>query len=109
MQSAVSTSVMGMDKFSEEVNRGAKEANQVGAQLAMIIEKIQAVSPRVENATESMHAQSKAAEQIRDSMVQLNDMAHHTVEFLEQSGHVMQHLNEVSQTLLQSVARFRVN
>jgi methyl-accepting chemotaxis protein WspA len=37
MQSAVSSGVMGMDKFSEEVRRGVQEVEQVSGQLTQII------------------------------------------------------------------------
>src|SRR6185295_1070055 len=42
MQAAVSAGVMGMDKFSEEVRRGAQDVQQVGTQLGSIIQQVQA-------------------------------------------------------------------
>ena len=41
MQSAVSSGVMEMDKFSEEVRRRVEEVNGIAAALARMIEKVQ--------------------------------------------------------------------
>ena len=45
MQTAVSAGVMGMDKFSEEVRRGAQDVQQIGTQLGSIIQQVQALTP----------------------------------------------------------------
>ena len=43
IQSAISASVMGMDKFSEEVRRGMSNVQQVGGQLSEIVRQVQAL------------------------------------------------------------------
>nr|WP_304949706.1 methyl-accepting chemotaxis protein [Verrucomicrobium spinosum] len=53
MQSAVSAGVMGMDRFSEEVRRGAEVVDQVGTQLTEIIEKVQTLTPSFETVNEA--------------------------------------------------------
>jgi methyl-accepting chemotaxis protein WspA len=45
IQSAVSASVMGMDKFSEEVRRGMSDVHDIGNRFAEIIGQVQALAP----------------------------------------------------------------
>ena len=52
MESAVNAGVMGMDRFSEEVRHGVADVNEVGGQLAQIIEQVQALTPRFEAVNE---------------------------------------------------------
>ncbi|MDO8438816.1 MAG: methyl-accepting chemotaxis protein, partial [Telluria sp.] len=46
MQSAVSASVMGMDKFSEEIRRSVGEVRQVGEQLSTVMDQVQKLAPQ---------------------------------------------------------------
>ncbi|MDW8308350.1 MAG: methyl-accepting chemotaxis protein, partial [Verrucomicrobiales bacterium] len=78
MQSAVAAGVMGMDKFSEEVRRGVEEIRQVSAQLAQIIHQVQTLTPRFQTVTEGMHAQATGAQQISETLLQLNEAAQQT-------------------------------
>ncbi len=108
MQSAVSAGVMGMDKFSEEVNRGVEEVREVGGRLAHIIEQVQTLTPRFDAVSHGMQTQSNAASQISDSMSQLNDTAHHTVDSLHQSNQTIQQLKSAAKQLQDSVSRFKI-
>jgi methyl-accepting chemotaxis protein len=109
MQSAVSSGVMGMDKFSEEVSRGVEEVRQVGAQLARIIDQVQTLTPRFESVNEGMQSQAQAAEQISDSMIQLNETAQQTAESLRQSNTSIQQLKDAAHGLQSGVSRFKVS
>lgn len=108
IQSAVSAGVMGMDKFSEEVRRGMQEVQQVGGQLSQIIQQVQALAPRFEAVSEGMQAQATGAEQITQALTQLSEAVQQTVESLRQSGQAIDGLNEVSSTLRNGVARFKL-
>ncbi|WP_425609314.1 methyl-accepting chemotaxis protein [Synoicihabitans lomoniglobus] len=109
MQSAVSAGVMGMDKFSEEVRRGMDDVQQVGGQLAQIIQQVQALAPRVEAVNEGMQAQSTGAEQISQALEQLSEAAQQTVDSLRQSGEAIDGLNTVSRDLRDGVSRFKLS
>jgi methyl-accepting chemotaxis protein len=109
MQSAVSAGVMGMDKFSEEINRGAEEVSQVGGQLGQIIEQVQTLIPRFDSVTHGMKFQTEGSEQISDSMSQLNDTAQQTAESLRQSSHSIAQLKDAAQGLQQGVSKFTVS
>ncbi|MCD6059921.1 MAG: chemotaxis protein [Moraxellaceae bacterium] len=108
IQSAVSASVMGMDKFSEEVRRGMQEVQQVGGQLSQIIQEVQALAPRFEAVNEGMQAQATGAEQITEALTQLSDAAQQTVQALQKAGEAVTDLNQVASSLRSGVARFRL-
>ena len=108
MQSAVSTGVMGMDKFSEEVRHGVAEIRQVGAQLALIIHQVQALSPRFQTVNEGMRSQAGGAQQISETLTQLGEAAQQTVESLGQSNQAIEQLNAAARGLQSSVTRFKL-
>lgn len=108
MLSAVAAGVMGMDKFSEEVRRGVEEVRQVGAQLAQIIQHVQAMTPRFETVNEGMQAQATGAQQISEALTQLSEAAQQTVESLKQSGAAIEQLNETSRSLKAGVESISV-
>lgn len=109
MQSAVAAGVMGMDKFSEEVRRGVEEIRQVSAQLAQIIHQVQTLTPRFQTVNEGMHAQATGAQQISETLLQLNEAAQQTAESLRQSNLAIEQLNEAARALQASVSRFKLH
>ncbi|HEU5069058.1 MAG TPA: methyl-accepting chemotaxis protein [Verrucomicrobiae bacterium] len=108
MQSAVAAGVMGMDKFSEEVRRGVEEVRQVGTHLAQIIHQVQTLTPRFHTVNEGMHAQATGAQQISETLAQLNEAAQLTAESLRQSNLAIEQLNEAARGLQNAVARFKL-
>lgn len=108
MQSAVAAGVMGMDRFSEEVRRGADEIRHVSAQLAQIINQVQTLTPRFQAVNEGMHAQASGAEQISDTLDQLSQAAQQTADSLRRSNQAIEQLNGAALGLQTSVARFKL-
>lgn len=108
MQTAVAAGVMGMDKFSEEVRRGADEIRQVSTQLAQIIHQVQTLTPRFQTVSEGMHAQATGAQQISETLTQLSEAAHQTADSLRESNAAIEQLNEAARGLQTSVARFKL-
>ncbi|HAM70775.1 MAG TPA: methyl-accepting chemotaxis protein [Verrucomicrobiales bacterium] len=108
MQTAVSAGVMSVDKFSEEVRRGVQEVNQVGGQLNEIIRQVQALTPQFETVRDGMQMHAVGAQQISSALVQLGESTQQTVESLRQSTATIERLNEATDTLRNSVARFRL-
>jgi len=108
IQSAVSASVMGMDKFSEEVRRGMQDVQQVGDQLSQIIRQVQALAPRIESVNNGMQAQATGAEQITQALGQLSEAAQQTVDSLRQSSMAIDGLNQVVSGLSDGVTRLKV-
>jgi methyl-accepting chemotaxis protein WspA len=100
MRSAVSSGVMEMDRFGEQVRRGVSEATELGVQLAEIIEGVERLKPRFESAHQGMQAQVAGASQISDAMLQLREVA-------VISGESSQALADTSGQLLQAVDTLR--
>ena len=106
MQSAVAAGVMGMDKFSDEVHRGAEVVQNVSSELSQIIQHVQELTPDFEAVYEGMQAQSQGAQQISDALSQLSEASRQTVESLRQSNSAIDQLNEAARGLQDGVARF---
>ena len=107
MQSSVSSGVMEMDKFSEEVRQRVAEVNGIAAALGRMIEKVQALGPEFETAKQGMKGQTQAAEQINEAMKQLAQTADLTKSLLGEFQKVTGQLNSAVQELQGGVSRFR--
>jgi methyl-accepting chemotaxis protein WspA len=109
MQSAVSASVMGMDKFSEEVRRSVGEVRQVTDQLSGVMVQVQKLAPQFDAVLQGMQSQAVGAQQITATMTQLNDATQQTVESLRSTSEAVQQLQYAAGALQSSVATFSVN
>ncbi|HEY5603235.1 MAG TPA: methyl-accepting chemotaxis protein [Gammaproteobacteria bacterium] len=109
MQSAVSSGVLSMEKFSDQVRRSVEDVNQVAAQLAEIIEEVQNFAPRFENVQQGMHFQAQGASQIKQAMLQLSESAHQSVVSIKQSNSAIDALNDAAHALQNGVSKFRVS
>ncbi|MFB9243847.1 CHASE3 domain-containing protein [Massilia antarctica] len=109
MQSAVSASVMGMDKFSEEIRRSVGEVRQVGEQLSTVMDQVQKLAPQFDLVLQGMQSQAVGAAQISDTMMQLNDATQQTVESLKATSEAVHQLQYAASDLQSSVATFSVN
>lgn len=109
MQSAVSASVMGMDKFSEEIRRSVGEVRQVGEQLSSVMDQVQKLAPQFDLVLQGMQSQAVGASQISDTMMQLNDATQQTVESLKATSEAVHQLQYAAGDLQSSVATFSVN
>jgi methyl-accepting chemotaxis protein WspA len=108
MQSAVSSGVMSMDKFSEEVRRGMESIQDVSGQLSDVIHRTQSLAPRFEVVTEGMQAQVTGAEQITESLLQLSEAARQTVDSIRQSNSAIEDLRKAAQALGTGVAKLNL-
>ncbi|MCT7983936.1 methyl-accepting chemotaxis protein [Laspinema sp. A4] len=108
MQSAVSTGVMEMDKFTTEVSRGVEDVRTISGQIAKIIERVQSLTPRFDAVTKGMEDQSEGAQQISDAMVQLSEASRQTAQSLRDTNRAMEQLNEAAQGLQREISFFKV-
>ena len=108
MQAAVSSGVLSMEKFSNQVQRSADDVNVVSTQLARIIDEVQALTPRFESVQQGMHFQAQGAEQIKQAMVQLSESAQQSVDSIRHSNGAINALNNAAQILQSGVTKFRV-
>lgn len=108
VQAAVSSGVMEMDKFTQEVNRGVEDIHTISIQFKEIIEQVQNLAPRFESVNHGMEAQSEGAQQISETVAQLSEASAQTAETLTEINRAIEHLNEVAQTLRQEILSFKL-
>ncbi|MBA5690370.1 methyl-accepting chemotaxis protein [Rugamonas apoptosis] len=106
MQSAVSASVMGMDKFSEEIRRSVGEVRQVTEQLSGVMDQVQKLAPQFDAVLQGMQSQAVGAEQISSTMGQLNDATQQTVESLKATSEAVRKLQYAAGDLQSGVGNF---
>jgi methyl-accepting chemotaxis protein len=109
MQSAVSSGVLSMEKFTDQVRSSAQDVSEVSTQLALIIEQVQEFTPRFENVQQGMHFQAQGAQQITEAMVQLSESAQQSVDSIHHSTSAIDSLNDAAQSLQSGVSKFRVS
>jgi methyl-accepting chemotaxis protein WspA len=109
MQSAVSASVMGMDKFSEEIRRNVGEVRAVTDHLSGMMEEVRKLAPQFDAVLQGMQSQAVGAQQITETMMQLNDATQQTVESLKATSEAVHQLQYAATDLQSSVATFAVN
>lgn len=108
MQSAVSASVMGMDKFSEEIRRSVGEASNLSEQLGEVMEQVRQLAPRFDIVLQGMQSQAVGAQQITETMMQLSDASQQTVDSLKATSEAVKELQYAAGELQSSVATFAV-
>lgn len=108
MQSAVSSGVMEMDKFSEEVRQCSGKASEINGQMAQVIEQVQIVSERFQSVNEGMRQQSSGAKQIDEAMQQLITGCKQVTSTVRDFTAAATNLREAAQGLQQEVGRFTV-
>ena len=108
MLSSVSTGVMEMDRFTQDVGTNAAYIGQISEQVSLIISQVQSLAPQFESVTAGMVAQSQGAQQICSAMSQLNDTSQQTAESVKDTNQAISQLGSVAQVLQSEVSNFRV-
>lgn len=108
MQSAVSSGVMEMDKFSKKAVDGFEEITLLSEQMNKIIDLVQVLTPKFESVNQGMQSQSEGAQQISESMVQLDESVHQITTSLRDFNKATERLNDSAQDLRKEVLRFKV-
>ena len=97
-----------MDKFTKDVERGVDDVRNIGSTLESIISKVQILTPRFQQVSNSVEAQSQGAVQISEAMVQLSEASSQSAVSLREVNGAIAQLTEAAQTLRQEVSRFKV-
>ena len=109
MQVAANAGVTGVEAFAREVHKAGQKVQNVSRELSVIIQQVQALTPRYEQVREGILSQSLAAEQISDAMEHLGEAAQHTAESVRSLNRITIKLNAASNDLQQEVKRFKVS
>lgn len=107
MQSAVSTGVMEMDKFSKEVSGNVEDVGIVSGQMAQVIEQVRTLTPRFTLVSQGMEEQAKGARQISDSMDQLSEASKQNAYSLSDNNTAIAALSNAVQSLRQEIILFK--
>lgn len=109
MQGAVTSGVMEMDKFTEQVRQGVTSVAQVGTQLVEIVGQVQVMSDRFAVVNAGVRNQAAGARQINDAMINLQDSARQTSGALREFNSASEHLRNAVGGLRDEIAHFKVN
>lgn len=107
MQSAVSTGVMEMDKFSKSVVDSVADVSKISNQVAQVIDQVQGLTPRFERVSQSIEEQSMGAQQISEAMGHLSQASQQTVDSLRETNRAVVQLDEAANGLRSEIARFK--
>lgn len=107
MQSSVSSGVMEMDKFTQEVKSSVKEVVEIGAKLTRIIEQVNDIKPIYETISEGMEGQVSSANQISYSIEQINITLNQTKESITEFNKATENLTEVVRQLQFEISHFK--
>ncbi|MBM4110092.1 MAG: methyl-accepting chemotaxis protein [Phycisphaerae bacterium] len=108
MQTAVSTGVMEMDRFAEQVRRGVRDVGTIGGQLGQIIEQVDEGSSQFADVNRGMKSQSEGARQISDAMGQLTTTTRETMLAAEESSRAADRLLAAMSELKTAVEAFKI-
>lgn len=108
MQEAVTTGVMQMDKFSDEVKSGVGKVAEINGQTGQIIEEVHALTDRYHQVNESMRNQTIGAEQINEAMASMTSNIRETASALDEFNRATAHLRSSVEMLNQEVTQFRI-
>ncbi len=103
MQSQVSISVMGMDKFSKEIGLTVEDVRKISWRMNGTIEQTMALIPRFDQIFEGMKAQNVGTLQITEAMTQFNEGIHQTARSIRNSRQTVLILTDASNDVQQVV------
>jgi methyl-accepting chemotaxis protein WspA len=108
MRSAVSSGVMEMDKFMQQVRVSVDDMKKIGGHLTHIIEQVQDLRPRFETVKDAARDQSAGAHDISEAMIQLYESVEQSKNSLIDFNKATTQLSEAARTLHEEVSGFSV-
>jgi methyl-accepting chemotaxis protein WspA len=109
VQSAITSTVMGIDKFAADAHKNAEDIKNIAEELAGVIEQVEVLQPQIDGLTEGIDAQTQGAKQISEAINQLNQAAQQTAESIVQSSSTIAQLHQAALGLQEGASRFHVN
>ena len=108
MQEAVTTGVMQMDRFSDEVRSGVGRVAEINGQTDQIIDEVHGLTDRYHHVNEGMRNQAIGAEQINEAMASMTTNIRQTAGSLEEFKRATAHLRSSVEMLNQEITQFRI-
>jgi len=108
VQSAISSAVMGIDKFAGDTRKNAEEIRLIAEELDGVIEQVEVLKPQIEALTEGIDVQTLGAKQISDAINLLNDATQQNVESISQTSTTIAQLHQAAMLLQEGASRFKL-
>ncbi len=108
VQSAVSSAVMAIDKFAEDVRVSVTDIREGSERIEGVIEHVQVLRPQVATISEGIEAQSLGAKQISDATSQLNEAAQQSAQSISQMSMTIEQLQQAALGLQEAISRFKI-
>lgn len=108
VQSAVSSAVMGIDKFAKDVRVSVENIREGSGKMEIVIERVQILRPHVTTISDGIEAQSLGAKQISEATGQINSAAQQGAESIRQVSLTIERLQQAAQGLQKAVSKFTV-
>jgi methyl-accepting chemotaxis protein WspA len=108
VQSAVSSAVMGIDKFAKDVRASVDNIRDGSERIEGVIEQVQVLKPQVKTINDGIEAQSLGAKQISEATSQMNNAAQQTAESIGQVSMTIERLQQAAQGLQEAISKFKV-
>ncbi len=108
MELSVVEGAQEMDVFTQDVRSGVEKISLFGKQLEGIMNKVQTLQPGFEAVNTAMETQSENASQISETMEQLTNVTHDTLESLREFNLATDHLRKAATGLQDELSRFKV-
>ena len=109
VQTAISSSVMGIDTFAVDANKNAEEVRDIAEQLDGVIEQVEVLKPQIEALTEGIDVQTLGAKQISEAINQLNIATQQNAEAISQTSTTIAQLHQAAMLLQEGSSRFKVD
>lgn len=109
MQSAVSTGVMEMDKFRDQVRQTVQDVNGIGEKLGRIIGQVEVVTHSFESVNQGMASQAEGVRQINDAMGSQSENVKKTLESLGDFTSAAEGMRGAVASLREQLGRFKLD
>lgn len=108
VQSAISSAVMGIDKFAGDAHKNTEEIRNIAGQLGDVIEQVEVLKPQIDALTEGIDVQTLGAKQISEAINHLNVATQQNVESILQTSTTIAQLHQAAMLLQEGASRFKV-
>ncbi len=109
MQSAVSTGVMEMDKFSDQVRHTVQDVKEIGGKLGQIIGQVEVVTHSFESVNQGMASQAEGVQQINGAMESQSESVKKTLESLGDFTAAAESMRGAVTSLRQELGKFKLD
>ena len=109
MQNAVAAGVQSMKQLAEDVGMGVLHVQTAADQLTLIMYEVQQMVPKFEEVATEIRSQSLLADDMNDTIQELEGVARNSVDAIRDSNHAINELKCLAMLMQGEVERFKVH